>query len=57
MKLALLTAICCSTFIVLTVMCDAVEPAPNKGHLETNINYAVLSFVERLSSSLRFEMY
>ena len=30
-----------------------VEP-PNKGHVGDNINSAVLSFVERLSSSRRF---
>ena len=30
---------------------------PNKGHAGTNVNYAVLSFVERLSSSQRFKMY
>ena len=33
-----------------------VEP-PNKGHFGTNINSAVLSLVERLSSSRRFSMY
>ena len=33
-----------------------VEP-PNKGHFGDNINSAVLSFVERLSSSRRFKMY
>ena len=33
-----------------------VEPL-NKGHFGTNINYAALSFVERLSSSWRFKMY
>ncbi len=30
---------------------------PNKGHAGTNVNYAVLSFVERLSSLQRFKMY
>ena len=33
-----------------------VEP-PNKGHFGDSINSAVLSFVERLSSSRRFKMY
>ena len=33
-----------------------VEP-PNKGHFGDNINSAVVSFVESLSSSRRFKMY
>ena len=33
-----------------------VEP-PNKGHFGDNINSAVMSFVERLSSRRRFKMY
>jgi len=31
--------------------------SPNKGHFGDNINSAVVSFVERLSSSRRFKMY
>ena len=34
----------------------SVEP-PNKGHFGDNINSAVVSFVERLSSSRRFKNY
>ena len=39
-------------------MCDlhTVEP-PNKGHVGDIINSAVVSLVERLSSSRRFKMY
>ena len=33
-----------------------MEP-PNKGHFGDNINSAVVSFVERLSSLRRFKMY
>ena len=46
------------TFInfVLTHSGYTVEP-PNKGHFGNNINSAVLSLVERLSSSRRFTMY
>ena len=33
-----------------------VEP-PNKGHVGDDINSAVVSFVEKLSSSRRFKMY
>ena len=33
-----------------------VEP-PNRGHFGDNINSAVVSFVERLSSRRRFKMY
>ena len=33
-----------------------VEP-PNKGHFGDNINSAVVSFVERLSSRRRFKMH
>ena len=33
-----------------------VKP-PNKGHVGDNINSAVVSFVERLSSLRRFKMY
>ena len=35
---------------------STVEP-PNKGHFGDNINSAVGSFVERLSSLWRFKMY
>ena len=35
---------------------DTVEPL-NKGHVGDNINSLVLSFVERLSSSRRLQMY
>ena len=35
---------------------NTVEPL-NKGHFGNNINSAVVSFVERLSSSRRFKMY
>ena len=33
-----------------------VEPV-NKGHFGDNINSAVVSFVQRLSTSRRFQMY
>ena len=41
-----------STFYIWYI----VEP-PNKGQVGDNINSAVVSFVERLSSSWRFKMY
>ena len=31
--------------------------SPNKGHVGDNVNSAVVSFVERLSSSRSFKMY
>ena len=43
---------CFDSWILITT----VEP-PNKGHVGDNINSAVVSFVERLSSSRRFKMY
>ena len=39
-----------------TVLMNTFEPL-NKGHLRNNINSAVVSFVERLSSSWRFKIY
>ena len=36
------------------VLCTTVEP-PNKGHIGDNINSAVLSFIERLSSFRGFQ--
>ena len=40
----------------IIVLPTTVEP-PNKGHFGDNINSAVVSFVERLSSLRRFKMY
>ena len=40
---------------MLSLVCT-VEP-PNKGHFGDNINSAVVSFVERLSSCRRVKMY
>ena len=41
---------------VLEKSVNTVEPL-NKGHFGNNIISAVVSFVERLSSSRRFKMY
>ena len=49
----------CWTNYCDSLICDyisTVEP-PNKGHFGDNINSAVVSFVERLSSLRRFKMY
>ena len=43
-----------SVIIVQCILYSSVEP-PNKGHFGDNINSAVVSFVERLSSSRRFK--
>ena len=37
-------------------ICGTVEPL-NKGHFGDNINFAVVSFVEKLSSLRRLKMY
>ena len=45
-----------SVIVPSCVTNNTVEP-PNKGHFGDNINSAVVSFVERLSSCRRFKMY
>ena len=44
------------SYSMVYMQIHAVEP-PNKGHIGDNINSAVVSFVERLSSSRRFKMH
>ena len=53
------------TIIIMYILCastyyrsqnSTVEPL-NKGHVGDNLNSAVVSFVERLSSSRKFKMY
>ena len=43
--------------VAQTYMDSNYSQPPNKGHFGNNINSSLLSFVERLSSSLRFKMY
>ena len=47
---------CCALWNTVVGFDDTVEP-PNKGHFGDSISSAVLSLVERLSSSRRFSMY
>ena len=43
-------------FALATLTISYTEERPNKGHVGDDINLAVVSFVERLSSR-RFKMY
>ena len=58
-QLYLMTSVMSMTFQFHQKACTfmgTVEP-PNKGHFGPNINYRVLSLVERLSFSRRFDLY